>query len=162
VTTPASAALTAPKPGAPSVTAGETRPPAAETRPWQGALEKLRVHDVALSVVDERGAAPLAVDVAGLNLGLSARLESGPSGLAGVADNLGLTLSRVAVRSESKTPLVALERIAVDGGRVDLGARQVAIARVAVDGGATTVVRDATRPAPVLGGPRPHQPPHAP
>jgi Domain of Unknown Function (DUF748) len=158
VTTPASAALTAPKPGAPSVTAGETRPPAAETRPWQVAIEKVRVDDVALSVVDERGAAPLAVDVAGLNLGLSARLESGPSGLAGVADNLGLTLSRVAVRSESKTPLVALERIAVDGGRVDLGARQVAIARVAVDGGATTVVRDATGALPLLEALRPAEP----
>src|SRR5262249_9631376 len=137
VTEPARAATTAPKPGSPPAPAGETRPPAAETRPWQVAIEKVRVDDVALSVVDESRAAPLAIDVAGLNLGLSARLESGPSGLTGVADNLGLTLSRAAVRSESKTPLVALERIAVDGGRVDLGARQVAIARVAVEGGAT-------------------------
>src|SRR5439155_822017 len=83
--------------------------------------------EVALALVDESRAAPLALDVGGLSLGLSARLVSGPSGLAGVADNLGLTLARVAVRSAAKTPLIALERIAVEGGRVDLGARQVAV-----------------------------------
>src|SRR5262249_38696891 len=111
VTTRASAAPPVPKPSVPPATAGETRPPAvearppaADARPWRVAVEKVRVDDVALSVVDESRAAPLAVDVAGLNLGLSAQLESGPSGLAGVADNLGLTVSRVAVRSESKTP----------------------------------------------------------
>jgi hypothetical protein len=158
VTTSASAAPTVPKPGAPRAATGETRPPAAETRPWQVAVEKVRLDDVALSVVDESRAAPLVVDVAGLNLGLSARIESGPSGLAAVADNLGLTLSRITVRSESKTPLVALERIAVDGGRVDLGARQVAVARVAVDGGATTVVRDASGAIPLLEALRPAEP----
>jgi uncharacterized protein involved in outer membrane biogenesis len=149
VTTPASPAQTAaPKPDA----------PAAETRPWQVAVAKVRVDDIALAVVDESRAAPLAVDIAGLNLGLSARLESGPSGLAGVADHLGLTLARVAVRSESKTPLVSLERIAVDGGRIDLGARQVAISRVAVNGGATTVVRDASGALPMLATLQPADP----
>ena len=75
-----------------------------------------------------------------------------------MADNLGLTLSRIAVRSESKTPLVSLERIAVDGGRVDLGARQVAIARLAVNGGATTVVRDASGTIPMVAALRPAAP----
>ena len=127
----------------------------AETRPWRLAVEKLRVDDVALSFVDESRAAPLALDVGGLSLGLSARLESGPSGLAGVADNLGLTLTRIAVQSAAKTPLIALERIAVEGGRVDLGARQVAVSRVAVNGGATTVVRDASGEIPLLAALRP-------
>src|SRR5262249_55880674 len=117
VTTSASAAPPVPKPSVPPATAGEMRPPAAETRSpaaatrLRVAVEKVRVDDVALSLVDESRAAPLAVDVDGLNLGLSAQLESGPSGLAGVADNLGLTVSRVAVRSEGKTPLVAIDRI---------------------------------------------------
>ena len=154
VTPPAGAA---PKPGA-SPPPGETHPAAADTRPWQVAVEKVKVDDVALSVVDESRAAPLSVDVAGLNLGLSAQIESGASGVAGVVDNVGLTLSRVMVRSESKTPLVALERIAVDGGRVDLGARRVAIARVAVNGGASTIARDTSRSMPLLEALRPAQP----
>ena len=147
----------APQPAATQATAPSAT--AADARPWQVAVEKVRVDDVALSVVDESRAAPLALDVGGLNLGLSARLESGPSGLTGVADNFGLTLGRVAVRSEDKTPLVALDRIAVDGGRVDLGARQVAISRVAVNGGATTVVRDASGAIPMLAALSPAEPP---
>src|SRR5262249_6495889 len=98
-------------------------------------------------------------DVDGLNLGLSAQLESGPSGLAGVADNLGLTVSHVAVRSEGKTPLVAIDRIAVDGGRVDLAARQVAVARVTVDGRAPTVARDVSGTIPLPAALRPAEPP---
>src|SRR5687767_666521 len=137
-------------------------PPAAvvETRPWRLAVEKLRVDDVALSFVDESRAAPVAVDVGGLSLGLSARLESGASGLTGVADNLGLTLARVAVRegAATKTPVLALERIAVEGGRVDLGARRVAASRVIVNGGGTTVVRDADGTLPLLAAFRPVQP----
>src|SRR5882762_5298931 len=138
VTTPAGAAPPVASPAA-----------VAETPPWRLAVEKLQVDEVALSFVDESRAAPLALDVGDLSLGLSARLESGPSGLAGVADNLGLTLARVALRSAEKTPLVALERIAVEGGRVDLGARRVAASRVAVNGGATTVLRDASGAIPL-------------
>ena len=136
-------------------------PPAtvAEERPWRLAIEKVRVDDLALSFVDESRAAPLALDVAGLSLRLGARPESGPSGLAGVADNLGLTLARVAVRSTDKTPLIALERIAVEGGRADLGARQVAVSRVTVSGGATTVVRDASGAIAMLAALRPAEPP---
>jgi hypothetical protein len=144
-------------------TSASTAPPAAvgETRPWRLAVEKLRVDDVALSFVDESRAAPVAVDIAGLSLGLSARLESAASGLTGVADNLGLTLARVAVRdgSATKTPVLALERIAVEGGRVDLGARRVAASRVIVNGGGTTVVRDADGTLPLLAALRPVQPP---
>ena len=68
-------------------------PTAAQPYPLLGAVRVLS-DDVALSVLDESRAAPLALEIGGLNLGLSARLESGPSGLAAIADNLGLTLSR--------------------------------------------------------------------
>ena len=137
-------------------------PPAAggEARPWRLAVEKLRVEDIALAFVDESRAAPLAVAVGGLSLTLSARLESAPSGMTGVADNLGLTLARVAVHdgAATKTPLVALERVAVEGGRVDLGAHQVAASRVSINGGATTVVRAADGTLPLLAGLAPAPP----
>src|SRR5262249_16823199 len=62
VTRPSAASPSAPAAGpapasAPPATAGDTRP-------WRVALEKVRVDDVALSVVDESRAAPLALDVA--------------------------------------------------------------------------------------------------
>src|SRR5262249_16218059 len=76
VTTPSTPGpVAAPQPPAPPAVLTETRP-AADARPWQVALEKVRVDDVALSFFDESRAAPLALDVGGLSLGLSARLES--------------------------------------------------------------------------------------
>jgi uncharacterized protein involved in outer membrane biogenesis len=149
---------------APAASAAPVGPSAAvaETpRPWRLAVEKLRVEDVALSFVDESRASLLALEVGGLSLALSARLENGPAGVAGVADNLGVTLARVAVRGgvAAKTPLLALDRIALERGRVDLGAHQVAVARVAVSGGATTVVRDADGELAMLAVLRPVAPP---
>jgi hypothetical protein len=142
--------VTTPPPAAPSPAAA---PPAAvaETRPWRLAVEKLRVDDVALSFVDQSRATPLALDVGGLSLALSARLESGAAGVAGVAEDLGLTLARIGLRAaDATTPLVSLERIAVEGGRIDLGARQAAVSRVAVTGGATTLDRAADGSLPLL------------
>jgi uncharacterized protein involved in outer membrane biogenesis len=66
--------MTTPPAAAPSAAS----PAVAETRPWRLAVEKLRVDDVALAFIDESRAAPLAVDVGGLSLGLSARPPRGP------------------------------------------------------------------------------------
>jgi uncharacterized protein involved in outer membrane biogenesis len=122
-----------------------TSPPAAPAPPWRVALDKIRVDDIALSFTDRSRASPLEVDVAGLNVALSAKLESGPAGLAGTAENLGVKLAKIAVRevANPKTPVTSLDQVLVDGGRVDLGAQQVAISRIAVTGGTTTLVRGA-------------------
>jgi uncharacterized protein involved in outer membrane biogenesis len=126
-------------------------PAAAKTPPWQVTVEKVRVEDVALSLVDETRATPLAVDVAALNLGLSARLQSGGAWLAGTADNIGLTLARVTARAAgAQTPLVTLDQVALDGGRIDLEARHVGLGRVAVKGGAATIARDADGSFPLV------------
>jgi hypothetical protein len=133
-------------PAAPALQVTTTPPTAApDVRPWRVAVDKVRVEDVALSFADQSRAAPLEVDVAGLTLDLSARIESGPERLAGTVDGMNLKLARVAVRqaAAASTPVVALDQVAVEGGRVDLEARQVTASRVAVMGGGTTVVRAA-------------------
>jgi uncharacterized protein involved in outer membrane biogenesis len=153
--------VVAPKPGAavPALTttpapAPATAPTAAEARPWRVAIEKIRVEEIALAFADQSRAVPLAIEVAGLTLGLSARLESGAGGLTGTADGLALTLAKVAVRDAKnpKTPLASLDQVLVEGGRIDLGGRQVAVSRVAVTGGATTVVRAADGSLPMVAG----------
>jgi hypothetical protein len=130
-----------------------TEPPAAapDVRPWRVAVEKVRVEDVALSFADQSRAAPLDVDVGGLTLGLSARIESGPGRLAGTVDGLDLELARVAMREGAAgPPVVSLDQVAVQGGKVDLEARRVTVGLVAVTGGGTTVVRAADGSLPLL------------
>jgi uncharacterized protein involved in outer membrane biogenesis len=170
ITPPADAA--APRAGA----APASRPGASaatpDASPWRLVAEKVRLEEVALSFTDQSRAAPLEVDVAGLSVDLSAWLESGPAGLAGMAEGVGLKLARVAVHEAAapKTPLVSLQQISVEGGRIDLGRRQVAVSRVAVTGGTTTVVRaaDGSLPLVTMLGPadqgkpaRPSSPPSA-
>jgi hypothetical protein len=50
----------------------------------------------------------------------------------------------------AKAPLVSLDQIAVEDGRIDLGGQQVAVTRVAVTGGATTVARAADGSLPLV------------
>jgi len=130
--------VTAAPPAAPPVAAPEARP-------WRVAVEKVRVEDVALSLVDRSRAAPIEVDVGGLTLGLSARIESGPGRLAATVDGVDLGLARVAVREPATptTPLLSLDQVTLEGGRVDLQARQVTASRVALRGGSTAAVRAA-------------------
>jgi uncharacterized protein involved in outer membrane biogenesis len=125
---------------------------AAEVRPWRLGVERLRIDDVALAFVDESRRAPLAVDVGGLTLALAARLESGADGVVGTVSDLGLKLAKVAVRGGAAggPPVVALEQVAVDGGRLDLGARQVTVSRVGVNGGTTTIVREGDGSLPLV------------
>jgi uncharacterized protein involved in outer membrane biogenesis len=146
-------------------TAAVTPAAASDTPSWRLTVEKARVEEVALTFVDQSRASPLGVDVAGLTLSLSARLESGPAGLAGTAEDLGLALGRIALREAggAGTPLVSLEQVSVDGGRIDLGGRQVTLSKIAVKGGATRVIREVDGSLPLVrmlepvgqGGPAP-------
>ena len=146
------AAATAPVVGASQ--APQVTPPAAtpDTRPWRLAIDKVRVEEVALSLVDQSRAAPLAVDVGDVTVQLSARIESGPAGLAGSAGDVGVKLVRLAARqgSAAKIPLASLDQISVEGGRIDLGGRKVAVSRIGVTGGATTVARAADGSLPLV------------
>jgi hypothetical protein len=148
--------VTPPVPAIPTIqvtpppTSSPAVPPAA--RPWRVAVEKVRVEDVALSFADQSRAAPIDVDVGRFTLGLSARIQSGPAPLAGTVDNIDLELSRVSVREAAapNTPLHSLDAVVVEGGRLDLEARQVTVSRVAVTGGRTAVVRAADGSLPLV------------
>lgn len=149
--------VTPPMPVAPTIQVAPPPPTsspaaAADARPWRVAVEKVRVEEVALSFADQSRAAPIDVEVGGVTLGLSARIESGPGRLAGTVDGVSLELARVAVRETAAptAPLAALDQIAVEGGRLDLEARQVTASRVAVTGGGTAVVRAADGSFPLM------------
>jgi uncharacterized protein involved in outer membrane biogenesis len=147
IATPAAAPTAGAIPASPAQPAAT---PAAS--PWRLALDKVRVEEVALAFVDQSRTAPLEVSVGDLTVDLAARLEHGPAGLTGAAENLGVKLARVAVgeASGAKARLLSLDQVSVDGGRVDLGAQHVAVSRIAVTGGATTVVRAADGSIPLV------------
>jgi hypothetical protein len=124
-----------------------------DARPWRVAIDKVRLEQIALAFTDRSRAAPLAVNVGDLTIDLSAKLESGPAGLAGVVEGLGIKLARVTVgdgTAAAPTPFLSLDEIRLDDGRVDLAAQQVAVTRLVVTGGRTTVVRAPDGSIPVV------------
>jgi uncharacterized protein involved in outer membrane biogenesis len=129
-------------------------PPTAtpDARPWRVAIDKVRVEEIALAFVDQSRAAPLEVGVGDLTVDLSAKLESGPAGLGGTVEGLGVKIARVTVgeTTAAKSRLLSLDQVRLEGGRIDLGARHVAVSRVAVTGGATTVIRAADGSIPIV------------
>jgi uncharacterized protein involved in outer membrane biogenesis len=146
-----------PTPAAAATAGAAPAPPVAplataNARPWRLALDKLRIEEIALAFVDQSRAAPLAVDVGDLTVDLSAKLESGPAELAGAVEGLDVQLARVTIGAAAapKARLLSLDQIGLEGGRIDLGARQVAVSRIAVTGGATTVVRAADGSTPLV------------
>ena len=96
-------------------------------------------------------AAPIDIDVGGLTLDLSGGSRRTRDACRDV-DGVDLTLARVAVREAAAptTPLASLDQVAVEGGRVDLQARQVTASRVSVTGGGTAVVRAADGSFPLM------------
>ena len=163
ITPPVTAPAAAPAIPAPTVTPPVASP---DARPWRLAVEKVRVEEIALSFTDQSRAAPLEIGVGDLTVDLSAKLESGPAGLAGVVEGVGVKIARVAVSEATgaKARLLSLDQILVEGGRVDLGAEHVAVSRLAVTGGETTVVRAADGSIPLVAmlGPADQGPPARP
>src|SRR5262249_26421516 len=148
---PAAPADAAPPAVAPAPRAVATAPPvaqraaAADARPWRVTIDKARLEEVAMTFLDQSRAAPLEVNVGDLAIDLSAKLETGPAGLAGAVEGVHIKIARGAVSAAAaaKTRLFALDQIRLEGGRIDLRARQIAVSRVGVTGGATTLLRAA-------------------
>lgn len=157
-TPPASPTPAPAKPAPPAATAAAptaaAKAPDAGARPWKLALGKTRVERLALALTDQSRATPVAVDVGDLTVDLSAKLESGAKGLAGVVEGLGVRIARVAVREAAAArgarPVVSLDQIALAGGRVDLGRQRVSASSIGVKGGTSTIVRAADGSLPLL------------
>ena len=132
--------------------AAPTPPVAADAPPWRVAVEKVRVEEVALAFADQSRPAPIDVAVGALTLGLSARIESGARGLAGTVDGVEVKLARVTVRETAAPtfPLITHDQVTLEGGRIDLAARQATASRFVVTGGTTVMTRPADGSLPLL------------
>jgi hypothetical protein len=134
-------------PGAPPAEAARPAASAsapAAAQPWHVTVGRVSLDRVSGRVIDQTFQAPLAVEVGKLRLRLKADARLDPSTPQVLVDDLGIELGDIRLMSQaSKTPLLELGRVQLDGGRVDLAARQAALARLDVTGGKTTLTRDA-------------------
>jgi len=124
--------VTAPIPGASAST----------SRPWRLKAGAVNVENVALDYTDRSRATPLTLSISGVNILLNALAEVGAEPTKATVDGLKVKLSRIALsETGDDISLIAIDTLALDDGRIDMGNRSIILTRVAATGGGTRVVR---------------------
>ena len=94
--------------------------------PFRVEVPALEAKEIGVRFVDQSRTEPLAVDLARLDLGLSARIERQGSSIQAVVDDLRLDAEEGTVSSSgSEEPLLFVEETALRGGRFDLAERSL-------------------------------------
>jgi len=120
-------------------------PGASETagRPWRLTAGEVKVENVALDYIDRSRATPLAFFVGGINVVLKASAEVGAGPVKASVDAMKVKLSRIALSEAGDgIPLIALNTLFLDDGRIDIGDRAITLTRMEATGGKTSMVRD--------------------
>ncbi|RLA86961.1 MAG: hypothetical protein DRG58_11355 [Deltaproteobacteria bacterium] len=120
-------------------------PGASETagRPWRLTAGEVKVENVALDYIDRSRATPLAFFVGGINVVLKASAEVGAGPVKASVDAMKVKLSRIALSEAGDgIPLIALNTLFLDDGRIDIGNRAITLTRMEATGGKTSMVRD--------------------
>ena len=121
--------------------APDSRPAAAEKQatgaaPWRIDLKAVSLDDLAVNYTDRSRLYPIEIGATRLGVKLRANLSYAREDVQVFAEDLGVTVSGVGLKEAGKEePMVALDLLTVEGGRLDLGARQVRLERVRLEGG---------------------------
>lgn len=114
-----------------------------ESQPWLINAEVVNVVNVALDYKDRSRAAPLVLAIGGVNVVLNASAEVGAGPVRAIVDGLKVKLSPVMLsQAGDDNPLLWLDSLVLNDGRIDIGSRTITITQVETTGGATNVVRE--------------------
>ena len=104
--------------------------------PWRIDLKAVSLDDLAVNYTDRSRLYPIEIGATRLGVKLRANLSYAREDVQVFAEDLGVTVSGVGLKEAGKEePMVALDLLTVEGGRLDLGARQVRLERVRLEGG---------------------------
>jgi len=113
-----------------------------ESQPWRLKAGGVKVENVAVDYSDHSRANPIALDVSGVSVLLNASAEVGTGPIKAIVDDLEVLLNRVSIsEAGDDTPFLSLDTLALNGGRIDIGSREITIMRVGASGGGTDVLR---------------------
>ncbi len=122
-------------------TGGDGRSPASKAEalegpPWRVALKTLTLADFSLAYRDRSRQYPFEIGVSRLGMQGKADLSFMPDKVGVLAENLNVLFEGVSLQEiGQETPLVRLESLAVEEGRIDLKTRQVSLERIMMQGG---------------------------
>ena len=113
-----------------------------ESRPWRLNTKEVKVENVAVNYSDRSRANPIILAVGGFNVSLNASAEVGAGPVKTVVEDLVVVLNRISISEvDDDTPLLSLDRLGLNDGRIDIDRREITISQVGTSGGETSVVR---------------------
>jgi len=129
------------------VRAGGDSKPAGTKRggepPWRFDFRAVSLEELSVNFSDRSRPYPLEIEAAKVGVKFHARLSYGPEKMQAHAEELGVTFSGVTWKEIAKEePLATLDTLAVEGGRLDLEARQVSLESVRLEGGHLEALRE--------------------
>ena len=135
-------------PSSASVTGADQKtvpPPAPAADPhFRINADAVEMKGISLALDDESRKTPLKAGIAGIDLSFKANVDVGPHENKVTLHEISSELKAVNVRSsQAPEPLFAVERLTVDGGECDLGARSITVANIALNQGRLDAGRDA-------------------
>ena len=114
-----------------------------ESLPWRLKTEEVRVENVAVDYSDRSRANPIAIAVGGINVLLKTSAEIGTGPVKAIVKDMEVAMNRVSIsETVNDTPILSIDSLELNDGRIDIGSREITITRVGAIGGGTSVVRD--------------------
>ncbi|MDD3530299.1 MAG: DUF748 domain-containing protein, partial [Gallionellaceae bacterium] len=110
--------------------------------PWSVELARFGLDGVAIHVLDQGFAKPLAIDIGNLKVGFKAAVQAGTGPLQARLSEGRVELQRVAAAAAGK-PLASLDGVALEGIAASLAERHAEAERLAVQGGRLAAERSA-------------------
>lgn len=109
---------------------------ASEGPAWRMGIKDIHLDDLSLAYADRSRAYPIDIAASSLGLKLQASLSTGAGKTQALAENLGVRFSGVSFKEAGhEEPLVLLDALSLEGGRLDLEARELWLERVMLQGG---------------------------
>ncbi|WP_300459143.1 DUF748 domain-containing protein [Desulfobacula sp.] len=132
--------VTAKKPS--KKTAPVAMAPTSNAQPWKLNADALTIENIALDYKDNSRVNPLALRVDQFNLSLKAAAQIGGKNARTILESLKVRLTAVALLAEGNdSPLITLDRFALEDGRIDIGNRAITIPLIEITGGGAHLVR---------------------
>ena len=105
-------------------------------QPWRVALKRVEVKEVGVDFADQSRLSPVNVNLAKVQVSLSASLEMSPHSMQAVVEGLSAGFYDIVLRQDSQTePMLHVGAVEASGGSLNLQERKVLVEQVKLNGG---------------------------
>ena len=113
-----------------------------EDHPWRLNTKTVKFENIAVDYVDRSRINPLNIGIGAFTMGLNASAEIGNGPVKANVNDLTVTLNQIALsEAGQRSSLFALDKLALDGGDIDVGQRAITIKSIKALGGSTRIIR---------------------